>query len=210
MYRHYKRYLIAEMLFLFLIIPLSFLLYYPTTIKVILTLVSFIYVVALIFRNRSKIRETKKTINWRKFWINTGLKFFGLAVLTIIGVYFYNPELLFKIVRERPVIWIKILFIYSLLSVYPQEVIYRVFFFSRYERLFRDKRLLIFVNGLFFAAAHVFFRNEFVLLLTFLGGMFFAYTYHKTRSTSMIFIEHTLYGYWIFTVGLGGLLGFPS
>lgn len=210
MYRHYKQYLIAEMLFLFVFIPVSFLFTYPTTLKVIITLVSFAYVVGLIFKNRARILETKRTINWRKFWKNTALKFFGWAVITTLGVYFYKPEWLFIAVREKPILWVKIFFIYSILSVYPQEVIYRVFFFARYERLFKDKRLLIIANGLFFATAHVFFNNGMVLFITFIGGMIFSYTYQKTRSTSMIFIEHTLYGYWIFTVGMGGILGFPT
>jgi hypothetical protein len=38
-----------------------------------------------------------------------------------------------------------------------------------------------------------------------LGGLMFAATYERRRSTLLVSIEHGLYGDFIFTVGLGGL-----
>lgn len=207
---NYRRFLWIEMLLLFLAGPGVLLLPIHAGIKISFVLVGLAYVVVLIFRNRSRIRETKKRPNWKKFWISTGTKFALFAVISIGVIYFYDASLLFRIVKEKPRTWILILFIYSIFSVYPQEVLYRVFFFSRYEILFTNKNFLIFLNAFYFSIAHMAFKNWFVLGVTFVGGLFFAYTYHHTRSTSMVFLEHTLYGYWIFTVGLGGLLGFPA
>jgi hypothetical protein len=56
----------------------------------------------------------------------------------------------------------------------------------------------------------MFFKNTLVLFLTFLGGVLFALTYNKTRSTLLVSIEHAIYGSWLFTVGMGNMLGFPS
>jgi len=103
-----------------------------------------------------------------------------------------------------------ILFIYSFFSVYPQELIFRTFYFQRYECLFQNKNLFIFINATVFALAHLFFKNSLVIVLTFLGGLLFAFTYKKTKSTLLVTIEHAIYGCWLFTVGMGEMLGFPS
>jgi membrane protease YdiL (CAAX protease family) len=99
--------------------------------------------------------------------------------------------------------------IYSLFSVYPQELIYRTFFFRRYQTLFKTKYALIFSNALLFALAHLFFESVLVLVLTFIGGLLFAVTYLKTKSIVLVCIEHAIYGSWLFTVGMGQMLGFP-
>jgi CAAX protease family protein len=70
--------------------------------------------------------------------------------------------------------------------------------------------LLLFVNAIVFSLGHIFFRNTLVLVLTFFGGLLFAYTFSKTKSTLLVSIEHAIYGCWLFTVGMGSMLGFPS
>jgi membrane protease YdiL (CAAX protease family) len=61
-----------------------------------------------------------------------------------------------------------------------------------------------------FSLAHIFFKSSLVLILTFIGGILFAITYKKTNSTLLVSIEHAIFGCWLFTVGMGTLLGFPS
>ena len=70
--------------------------------------------------------------------------------------------------------------------------------------------MLILVNAVLFSLAHLFFRNALVMILTFLGGIVFALTYHKTKSTLLVAIEHAIYGCWLYTVGMGEMLGFPT
>ena len=100
--------------------------------------------------------------------------------------------------------------VYPFLSVWQQEIIYRTFFFKRYESLFKSKSLLVFVNAIVFSLAHIFFSNTLVMILTFIGGILFAWTYLKFRSTTLVSIEHALYGNWLFTVGMGQMLAFPG
>jgi len=107
-------------------------------------------------------------------------------------------------------LWIVILFVYSLLSVYPQELVYRAFFFQRYQSLFRNDKLFIFINAIIFSLGHLFFKNSLVIVLTFLGGLLFAFTFNKTKSTLLVSIEHAIYGCWLFTVGMGTMFGFSS
>jgi uncharacterized protein len=70
--------------------------------------------------------------------------------------------------------------------------------------------LLIFINAIVFCLAHLFFKNTLVLALTFIGGLLFGMTFYKSKSTLFVTIEHAIYGCWLFTVGMGNMLGFPS
>jgi membrane protease YdiL (CAAX protease family) len=43
------------------------------------------------------------------------------------------------------------------------------------------------------------------MLLTTAGGLLFAFTYLRSRSTLLVAAEHALYGDFVFTVGIGGM-----
>ena len=105
--------------------------------------------------------------------------------------------------------WLMVSILYSVVSVYPQEFLYRSFFFSRYEVLLKHPYLLIAVNALVFSFAHILFKNLFVLAITLIGGVIFAITFFRTRSLLLTSLEHALYGSWLFTVGMGEMLAFP-
>ena len=126
----------------------------------------------------------------------------GGAVLTA-AVYLFAPDLLFSLARQKPVLWILILLLYPLLSVYPQELIYRTYFFHRYRTLLPDRRLMILVNALLFGYMHIIFQNWIAVGLTAIGGVLFAVTYERSRSTLLVSIAHSLFGGLIFTLGLG-------
>jgi len=106
--------------------------------------------------------------------------------------------------------WLLILGVYSLFSVTLQEYIYRTFYFHRFEKIVRSKTIFIIVNAVVFSLAHSFLKNWLILVFTFVGGVLFALTYFKTRSTLLVCIEHALYGFWLFTVGIGKDLAFPE
>jgi membrane protease YdiL (CAAX protease family) len=54
-----------------------------------------------------------------------------------------------------------------------------------------------------FAFLHIIFRNWIAVALTFAGGLLFAARYAETDSLFTSSFEHTLYGCWLFTIGLG-------
>jgi membrane protease YdiL (CAAX protease family) len=205
-----KTKLFLELLILFVILPIVLCLSISIWVKVFLGLLGFGFVM--------RVLSLEKYI-----FLKGGAKGFPsdlkkqivivLALLipaTIFFVYYYDTEQLFYVVRNKPIVWVAIFFVYSLLSVLPQEVLYRSFFFNRYQSLFTNNVLLVFINALVFSLGHLFFQNILVLIITFLGGLIFGYTYLKTKSLRLVFIEHTLYGYWLFTVGMGDMLGFPG
>ena len=124
-------------------------------------------------------------------------------------MYLTDNEKLFIVVKTNPVLWLMVSILYSVVSVYPQEFLYRSFFFSRYEVLLKNPYLLIAVNALVFSFAHIVFKNLFVLAITLIGGVIFAITFFRTRSLLLTSLEHALYGSWLFTVGMGEMLAFP-
>lgn len=203
----YKR---IEFLILFVILPLSFAFSYALELKMAIGVLGFIYVIlVLLVSERKKIKLTSH-LNFKKFFKATILKLLVIATITTVFVWFTNKALLFNVFLNKPKLWLIILFIYSFFSVYPQELIYRTFYFQRYNVLFKNETIFILINALLFSLAHIFFKNLLVMVLTFIGGLLFAYTYNKTKSTLLVSIEHAIYGCWLFTVGMGDLLGFPA
>ena len=148
----------------------------------------------------------------RRLW-NAGAAFRHLPVILIrlvvlslpliAWVYFLEHERFFQFPRVAPKGWLIVMCFYPLLSVYPQEIIFRAFFFHRYKCLFPTPTRMIIASALAFGMAHIFFGHWIAVSLSILGGALFAITYHKTRSTLASVIEHGLWGDFLFTVGLG-------
>lgn len=203
-------YKLIELFFIFILIPVSFTLDYPLLIKLIIGIVGFGYILYILLKVEGNSFKIAPNLDWKRFWKFTFIKFVGIAILTCIYVWLFDKDRLFEVVINKPLMWLIILFVYSLLSVYPQELIYRTFFFQRYQALFTNQKLFIFVNAIVFSLGHIFFKNALVIVITFLGGILFVLTFKKTKSTLLVSIEHAIYGCWLFTVGMGSMLGFPS
>jgi len=199
-----------EFLLLFVIMPVSFTIGYPLWVKALLAVSGFLYILVLLKKAEGISFRIKKRIKWKAFTKRIVMTFLIIAILTTTFVINTQPEALFIVPRTNMLLFIGILFVYSVFSVWPQEIIYRTFFFERYDILFKSRSLLIFVNAVVFSLAHLFFRNTLVLVLTFLGGLIFGMTYVRFRSTTLVTIEHALYGNWLFTVGMGEMLAFPG
>ncbi|KJD34224.1 abortive infection protein [Tamlana sedimentorum] len=205
-----KLYKISEFFIIFILLPISFVVPYSNYVKLGLGVVGFAYIIYVLLKVENQKIKINKHLNWYKFWKITMLKFLVIIAITFILVFVTSKELLFHVVLNKPKMWLFILFIYSLFSVYPQELLYRTFFFLRYSNIFKNTKCLIFINAIVFSLGHVFFKNALVILVTFIGGLMFAFTFIKTKSTILSSVEHAIYGCWLFTVGMGGMLGFPS
>jgi hypothetical protein len=81
--------------------------------------------------------------------------------------------------------------------------LYRAFFARRYHSLFPRIEASLLASALVFAWLHLIFRNHYAVILTLVGGWFFAQTYARTHSLRLVCFEHALYGNLIFTIGLG-------
>jgi membrane protease YdiL (CAAX protease family) len=203
-------YKLTEFFIIFIVLPISFALQYPWQIKLIIGFLGFLYIIFILLKIEKNTFKIAPNLNWKLFWKETIVKLVLIALITSLFVWITDRENLFEVLHNKPKLWIFILFIYSIFSVYPQELIYRTFFFQRYQALFSNEKLFLFLNAIVFSLGHIFFKNALVMVLTFLGGILFALTFNKTKSTLLVSIEHAIYGSWLFTVGMGSMLGFPS
>lgn len=204
------RYKLVEFFIIYICLPVSFAFDYPFMLKVAFALTGFAYVIFVLVKVESRRFKIVKNIDWKSFIKHVFVKLLIIAFMTIVYMWFTSREDLFHVLFQKPKLWIIILFTYAMFSVYPQELIYRTMFFQRYQSLFKSRSLFILMNAVLFSLAHIFYKNPLVMLITFMGGVLFALTYEKTNSTFLVSIEHALYGCWLFTVGMGGMLGFPG
>ena len=203
-------YKLVELLVLFIILPVSALFDYPLIIKFFLGTTGFVYVIYVLLKVEKNKFKINPNLNWKRFWQLTLIKFSLIIIATTFYVWFVDNENLFIVILNKPLLWLLLLFVYSIFSVYPQELVYRTFFFQRYKDLFFNTGGLIMINAMLFSLAHLLFKNGLVILITFFGGLLFAFTYNRSKSTLLVSIEHAIYGSWLFTVGMGAMLGFPT
>ncbi len=76
-------------------------------------------------------------------------------------------------------------------------------YFRRLGRLLASTLIAITLNGLLLGFAHIVVASEVAVIGTVIGGFPFAIRYAWTRSFWAVFIEHTIWGWLIFTIGLG-------
>lgn len=118
-------------------------------------------------------------------------------------IWWFAPERLLSFPLQRPRVWAFVMVLYPILSVYPQELVYRTFVFRRYREVFGSGWAMIWASGLAFGWGHVILQNWIAVGMTVLGGALFSYTYARTRSLAAAWVEHALYGCAVFTLGLG-------
>ena len=100
--------------------------------------------------------------------------------------------------------WLFGLVLYPVVSAWPQELLYRVFFFHRYAGLFGGRVGLIAANALAFGALHLVYSNPVAPVLSVGAGALLASTYERTKTLGPVWLEHSLYGLSVFALGLGG------
>lgn len=196
-------YLLVELLGIFMVAPTIIVFMMPIPI------LPFLWLVALICY---RILLNDKTFNRASLWRISELKphlktiLSQYALITIIlslGIYLFMPEQFLSLLKTNPIVWLLIMVFYPILSVYPQELLYRTFFFHRYGELFKSRQKVIWGSAIVFSYMHIIFQNHVAVLLTLGGGWIFASIYEKTNSIFVVSLVHTLYGNLIFTLGLG-------
>ena len=134
---------------------------------------------------------------------NILLIFLPCAGILSIGAWLLLPSRFLAFPRTEPGLWLLIMTAYPFAAAFPQEIIFRAFFFYRYKTLFQHPGVWMVVNGFAFGFAHVFYGNWWAPTLATLGGFLFASRYLRSRSVWMTTIEHGLWGQFLFTIGYG-------
>ncbi|MGN2640329.1 CPBP family intramembrane glutamic endopeptidase [Nocardia takedensis] len=125
----------------------------------------------------------------------------ALALTAAVAVT--RREDLFDLPRRSPLLWGAVMVFYPLLSVYPQELVFRSFLFHRYAPVFGAGRGMVAASAAAFAYVHIIFGSWFSVAASGVGGWIFAARYLRTRSLFTASVEHAVYGILVFTVGLG-------
>ena len=188
-----------EFFFIFLIIP-STIFFLDSSIIIFITLylVSIFSLVILYFDKTFLFTSLKKKIDW-KFVIIFSVIFFFLGFFYVLLV---DKNLLFIFPKTNFKLWLIVIFIYPFLSVIPQELVYRVFFFQRYFPNINRFYFPVFLNLVVFAYGHLVFSNMHAIIITAIVSPIFTYAYLKKSFLTCV-ILHTLGGQIIFTLGLG-------
>lgn len=131
------------------------------------------------------------------------IRWLACSVFMLVFTYYYDPEKLFYLVKEKPQIILFLSVFYPIFSALPQEFIFCTFFFRRYKPFFKTDRARIIASAITFAYAHVLFINPVAPVLSLVAGLIFASTFAKTKSLALVTIEHSMYGLVLFIVGLG-------
>ena len=130
-----------------------------------------------------------------------------LNLIFAVNIYLYTfilyPELLFSLPRKNLTLLIMIIIFYPVISVAPQELIYRVFFCQRYKKFLGKNYVnIILINTIVFSYGHIVFLNFTALLFTAIASPIFLIMYLKYSFATCLLL-HALSGFLVFFFGLG-------
>lgn len=131
------------------------------------------------------------------------LRTIAVTVTIILLIWMIQPDRFFAFPSHRPFLWFVIMLLYPLLSALPQEFIYRTYFFHKFEDYIGSEKLTIVASAVLFAFLHIVYDNWWAVVMSFVAGMLFGLTYARTKSLFWVSVEHTIYGWLVFTLGMG-------
>ena len=128
-----------------------------------------------------------------------------LILAAVLGVIFVirRPAPAFEFPRQHPGAWLSFVIFAPVVPAYPEEFLFRAFFFHRYGPLLPNRWLRITASATVFSLAHLYLANGWAVGLAFAGGILFAETYERSRSAALASLEHGLWAGYLFTIGFG-------
>ena len=132
----------SELILLFVVIPFAVLYWIKHFANYLMPILGVMGLCCLAILLADKQFKRIKLWHWEDY--RTHLKstlrlFLPWASLLALVVYFFKPELFLHWPMNQPWMWIATLLIYPLVSVIPQEIIFRTYFFHRYKRILPSK-----------------------------------------------------------------------
>jgi membrane protease YdiL (CAAX protease family) len=199
----------SELVLLFVALPLAILYWINHVADWLMPILGILGLGCLAVLLADKQFQRVRLWHWQdgKTHLKRALKLFvPWASLLALMVYLVKPELFLHWPLNQPWMWVLTLLIYPIVSVIPQEIIFRTFFFHRYQRILPSSYARWGVSTFVFGLAHLVYGNWVAVVISWIGGAIFGYRYMQTKSTPVVVIEHALWGSFLFTVGLGSYL----
>ncbi|MFV0322104.1 MAG: type II CAAX prenyl endopeptidase Rce1 family protein [Alphaproteobacteria bacterium] len=153
------------------------------------------------------------TIDWRAFlvfprsktiWFNVVGRTLILLLLSIIAMLILPNKGWFLLPKYNIWLWLAIMVLYPVISVLPQEIIWRFHLLENTKNILPSRQLRIIVSAVLFGWVHIIFGTVFAVVATIYLGLQLAYAYYQgQKSFWVVWVEHSLAGQIAFTIGLG-------
>ena len=155
---------------------------------------------------RSSDFQWKELFRWqvsRKVLYANAILTLLAALLMLAYVRFFDRENLFNLPRANIWLYLGLCLFYPVFSSFGQEIIYRTFLSKRYSVILPKGWHFVLASALTFSFMHIVYYDPVSMILTFIGGLYFARVYQQTRSVLFTSVLHGIFGIMIFGVGLG-------
>lgn len=118
-------------------------------------------------------------------------------------VQMLQPDAAFSLLQGNPALLAAVWLGYPIASALPQELLFRVLFYRRYDAILPDGLQGALINAAIFSLAHLMYWSVVVSLLTFAGSLIFTYAYLRRGSFIYAVLLHAVAGNILFTAGMG-------
>src|SRR5688572_4634974 len=147
------RFLFLELVTLFVIFPLLYFFQLIPLHKIIPLVILFAYcVTVLVLQKNENPQRFKSKANWKAIVI----RFILISILILLWIKHFSSQPLFTdLMANKQLLFMTL--VYPFASAFPQEVIFREFFFQRYKPLFKKYINLIVINIILFSFSHIYF-----------------------------------------------------
>jgi membrane protease YdiL (CAAX protease family) len=162
---------------------------------IILPVLVFIFLVL----KRTTDFRWKELVAWgitRSTLLKHGMIILVCSLVMLAYMLLFEREHLFDLPRAHPLIYLAMCIFYPVVSAFGQEVIYRTYLFGK-------DWLTVLASGIAFSFLHIVYYDPVSILLTLIGGIYFAGVYRQTRSVLFTAVLHGIMGIVVFGVGLG-------
>lgn len=199
----------SELIILFVALPIAVLFWINHVADWLMPILAIVCLFCLCVLLADKQFQRIRLWHWEDYGrhLKSTLKLFlPWASLLALCVYLIKPELFLHWPINEPWMWVVTLLVYPVVSVIPQEIIFRTFFFHRYKRILPSRNARWILSTFVFGLAHLIYGNWVAVVISWFGGAIFGYRYMQTNSTPIVVIEHAIWGSFLFTIGLGSYL----
>ena len=197
-------YLVIEFVLLFFGIPTWIYLDQDFIHPIIIILPVLIFIFMLL--RRTSDFKWGELIRWqvpRKVILGNAVLIVFAALLMLGYVYFFHRENLFNLPRANIWLFLGLCLFYPVFSAFGQEIIYRTFLSRRYSGILAKEWHFLVASAVTFSFMHIVYYDPVSMILTFMGGLYFARNYQITRSVLFTSVLHGIFGIMMFGVGLG-------